>query len=245
LSVSKNDSVDPLIIGNETIYTIRISNVGSTAVNNVVLSDPLPSGMIFKHAPSNCSVSGRVVRCVFPAIGVFGRAEAGIRVQAAGPAGAVTNSVTVTSSNAPTVSGSERTTIVAAQRVPDSRGANLMFKGILDIEPNDGSAESQIVVNGSASQQIANSGPRSLRVNAIFGKNVLEALPPVRSTRSGLWRFDFAGVAEFVPGSIRVESGQVVSIDGSAAVFRASSSTPAVRFSFELREPNQPGTRRD
>jgi hypothetical protein len=50
-----------------------------------------------------------------------------------------------------------------------------------------------------------------------------------------LWRFDFTGSAHFVPGSLRLVSGTVVSRDGRSIVVRMSGrSGERVRIEYEL-----------
>lgn len=56
------------------------------------------------------------------------------------------------------------------------------------------------------------------------------------SDRSGRWRFDFAGTPRFVPGSIRVESGQVLTLQASAVEFRVDESHQVVSFTADLED---------
>lgn len=51
LVLNKVDSVDPLAVGDNTIYTITVSNSGPSAAENVVVTDTLPTaGLLFKSA---------------------------------------------------------------------------------------------------------------------------------------------------------------------------------------------------
>lgn len=44
LVINKNDSVDPIAVGDETVYTIRVNNSGPSAAENVSVTDILPGG---------------------------------------------------------------------------------------------------------------------------------------------------------------------------------------------------------
>jgi hypothetical protein len=55
----------------------------------------------------------------------------------------------------------------------------------------------------------------------------------VRSGK-GLWRFDFLGSENFVPGSLKVKSGHVVSVDAHSVTFRINEPGERMEFGFEL-----------
>ena len=51
LVLNKTDSVDPLAVGDDTVYTITVTNSGPSAAENVVVTDTLPAtGLSFKSA---------------------------------------------------------------------------------------------------------------------------------------------------------------------------------------------------
>ena len=65
------------------------------------------------------------------------------------------------------------------------------------------------------------------------GKNVVEAF--ASSAGDGTWRFDFHAAEHFVPGSIRIDNGQVVFRDGYTVVFHVKAgSGERIVFSYEL-----------
>ena len=63
---------------------------------------------------------------------------------------------------------------------------------------------------------------------------MVEAQPVGPVKGEALWRFDFRGTEGFVSGSIRVESGQVVSRGGRQVVFRVSEPGERLKFTFDL-----------
>ena len=65
LSISKSDGVATVIAGNSTTYTIVLTNNGpSTEAAGVVLSDPIPAGMVGSTSDPDCGVPlGAVFTC--------------------------------------------------------------------------------------------------------------------------------------------------------------------------------------
>src|SRR5262249_9471313 len=67
LSIKKTDSPDPIVEGNNLTYTIKVTNpnpMGGADATNVVVTDPLPSGVDFVSATGgNCHKSGNTVTC--------------------------------------------------------------------------------------------------------------------------------------------------------------------------------------
>ena len=50
VSVTKTDSPDPVIVGNNLTYTLNVHNAGPTAAAAVTLTDPLPAGLTLVSA---------------------------------------------------------------------------------------------------------------------------------------------------------------------------------------------------
>ncbi|MEM7243087.1 MAG: SdrD B-like domain-containing protein [Pseudomonadota bacterium] len=68
LLVQKSDSVDPLPLGDNTVYTLTVRNLGPSAAQNVALTDTLPpSGLEFVAATPDAGGS-----CTSPAVGSVG-----------------------------------------------------------------------------------------------------------------------------------------------------------------------------
>jgi hypothetical protein len=69
-------------------------------------------------------------------------------------------------------------------------------------------------------------------VPALPGDNLVEALVVDGKGRPGTWRFELAG--DVVPGSLRVEAGEVVQVMGDAIVFRMTGKA-GERIAFRFR----------
>ena len=100
LALSKTDSPDPVIVGNNLTYTINVSNNGPSNATGVIVTDTLPAGITFVSAiPSKGSCSGTTtVTCNLGTLNNAANASATIIVKptAAGPL-----------SNSASVSGTE------------------------------------------------------------------------------------------------------------------------------------------
>lgn len=79
LLVNKRDSVDPVAVGNDTTYTVTITNSGPSAAENVVMTDTMPTaGLTYQShtipADGSCSTvpasgsTGGTLSCSFPVI---------------------------------------------------------------------------------------------------------------------------------------------------------------------------------
>jgi hypothetical protein len=115
--------------------------------------------------------------------------------------------------------------------LPERENAFFEFRSFLEVEPLDGAVRGRILVNGVSAETVTNSGPFVHRLAGAPGENTVEASVE-EGGRSGFWRFDLA--SDGVPGSLRVEQGQVVFLDGQSVVFKLSGGEP-VRFTFRIR----------
>lgn len=100
-------------------------------------------------------------------------------------------------------------------------------------------ASGWISVNDGSTVTLPASSPHEQRVSARGGENVVSGR--VASERAGgsagRWRFDFRNAPNFVPGSLQVDSGQVLTLDRYGVVFQLTGDPPAaIRFRFRLQE---------
>lgn len=92
----------------------------------------------------------------------------------------------------------------------------------------------RILVNGQA-HAIDNSGPRVYWSKCNSGTNLIEAFLEPGLEADGFWEFNFRDTPNFVRNSLKVESGEVSSLDGQSVIFVVSNSNQRIRFSFELK----------
>jgi uncharacterized repeat protein (TIGR01451 family) len=70
LGLSKYDALDPVLTGETLTYTLVVTNAGPTLSADVVLTDPLPAGVIFLRAvPDYCEGQSPVI-CKLGTVGV-------------------------------------------------------------------------------------------------------------------------------------------------------------------------------
>ena len=105
--VNKSDSVDPVAVGDDTIYTITVTNAGPSASENVVMTDSMPPSLVTyqSHTVSGSGVCGTVpavgstggtLQCTWPTI-LEGDSET-VTITARGVAkGTVDNNVAISS----------------------------------------------------------------------------------------------------------------------------------------------------
>ncbi|MBI1741721.1 DUF11 domain-containing protein [Candidatus Acetothermia bacterium] len=104
LAVTKTDSPDPVIAGNNLTYTLNVTNNGPDNAGGVIVTDTLPGGVTFISAvPSqgSCSQSAGVVTC---SLGIMANAASATITITVTPntTGTITNTAQVTGDEADT-----------------------------------------------------------------------------------------------------------------------------------------------
>ena len=94
LSVTKADSPDPVLLGQEFSYTFTVSNSGPSYDTLVSLADTLPAGVRFASASQSCTELGGSVTCTIGTLGSGDTSTASIIVTAVST-GDITNTATV------------------------------------------------------------------------------------------------------------------------------------------------------
>ena len=136
LSLTKQESRDPVMVGNPLSYTLTVSNVGPSAASNVTLTDSLPAALTYSSAtPSQgtCSFSAPTVTCN---LGTLSSAATATVVLAVVPntTGMITNtaSVTATESDSNTANNSaSETTKVSTLPSINGRVTGASVSGVL------------------------------------------------------------------------------------------------------------------
>jgi hypothetical protein len=229
-------------------YTVTVGNLGTGTANGVVVAiSRSPAGALsfLGSSGATCSALGALVACNFPNVPGGQNRTAGVSFQAV-QVGTVNVGASVSSSNEPSANqgnntGSDSTLIVAALRDARSEETGLTFQSSLALTPPVGSVRARIVVNDSRAEETG--GPARIHtMKGLSGENRMEAVLFNRDSR-GSWRFDFSGTRAFVRGSLRVESGDVESVDGTSLGFRVSPGMGPIRFTFVLEDQAPAGPR--
>jgi uncharacterized repeat protein (TIGR01451 family) len=98
LSITKTDSDDPVLAGNNLTYTVTVSNAGPSDAQNVVVTDTLPAGVTFVSTNGCAEDPNGVPTCGLGNIAAGGSAQYTITVTVdSSTTGTITNSATVAS----------------------------------------------------------------------------------------------------------------------------------------------------
>ncbi|HYE64248.1 MAG TPA: Calx-beta domain-containing protein, partial [Pyrinomonadaceae bacterium] len=110
LSVMMADSPDPVTAGNFITYTITVANNGPDNATGVTLSDTLPAGSSFVSASAGCSASSGVVTCSLGSIANGANKVTTITATAPITSGMISNTVSVSGTEADPDTGNNTTT---------------------------------------------------------------------------------------------------------------------------------------
>ena len=124
-----------------------------------------------------------------------------------------------------------------ASREPTLRATDVMFTSELELPEGNEGIRARVSINNAGVVTTTAAVRQQHRLRGRSGENVIEGRLVSEASGPGRWRFDFSGAANFVAGSLRVDSGQVLAVDSHSVVFRLTGkSGPFVRFRFRLSE---------
>jgi uncharacterized repeat protein (TIGR01451 family) len=218
-------------------YTVGIANVGSATATAVEVEDQLPATFLSVSPPNLCApFPGNLLRCFNLVIPAGQSVTLTIRVQSPSSQTTLRNTARAWWGNprqGPAVSNTVSTSV--RLRTDEPGGGRIAVKTFLDIEPYDGRSRGRVVFNGSEAFEVENRSPVIHHVAAGDGDNTVEGTVLASPDRSrGFWRFDFSAAGRFDPGSLRVESGQVYSMDERSVTFSVAEGS-LVRFRYGIR----------
>jgi uncharacterized repeat protein (TIGR01451 family) len=117
LAINMGDHPDPVKVGKNLTYTIRVANTGSAMATGVQVTDTLPKGVNFVSASPGCSIKGRTITCTIPSLAPDEKATLQITVQPTVPGG-LRNTVSVTANEHPRREDVARTRVIPKGPAP-------------------------------------------------------------------------------------------------------------------------------
>ena len=122
-----------------------------------------------------------------------------------------------------------------ANREPTLRARDVTFTSALELPDGSEGVSARIKINDAGVVTTTASSRQQHRLRGRSGENVIEGRLVSEASGPGRWRFDFSGAVNFVAGSLRVDSGQVLVRESHSVVFRVTGKPgPIVRFRFRL-----------
>ncbi|MGD8750619.1 MAG: DUF11 domain-containing protein [Anaerolineales bacterium] len=99
LALTKSDTSDPVVVGDDVTYSLMVSNNGPDAADNIVLTDSLPGSTTFASATPDQGSCGETAGVVTCNLGILaGSGSVGITITAStSTTGTLTNNASVTS----------------------------------------------------------------------------------------------------------------------------------------------------
>jgi uncharacterized repeat protein (TIGR01451 family) len=161
ISVTKSDSADPAVAGEELTYTLQVNNAGPNPATDIVLTDTLPAGVSYVSDNRSCGHIGGVVTCDLGELLASGSASVQIvvlvdadLVHVAGGPTSITNAASVSKNGPdPDLTDNSVNEMTAVLAVADL--------DLVDVEPLDAVPEVIIGedVEVTVRTEVANHGP--------------------------------------------------------------------------------------
>ena len=110
LSITKADSPDPVVAGNDLTYTMTVTNNGPSNSTGGTVTDVLPAGLTFSSS-SDCTEAAGTVTCAIGALGVGGsQIVSFVATVDPGQTAAISNTATVAANETDPTSGNDSAT---------------------------------------------------------------------------------------------------------------------------------------
>jgi len=225
--------------------TIVVKNHGPSTARNVALHDTVPSGYISVRRPPRCNEISGAIECD------LGNMESGasIEIVHALRHGFIFDEDTLRRLEpfpGATVSSDTADPGIGNNQAVYDFGLLTCFdedlrteQGQVEIQSRlelaSGVANGRLQINGDRSVVVPGGAPAIVRLQAAPGGNRIEARILGAPDSDGTWTLSFARTERFVPGSLRVESGDVVGTGPDTITFRVRrGETPPLRLSFQI-----------
>jgi uncharacterized repeat protein (TIGR01451 family) len=162
LSITKTDSPDPVVAGNNLTYTIRVTNPnpsGGNDATNVVVTDNLPSGVDFVSATGGtCQRTGNTVTCELGQVNAATTATVTIVVKTK-KEGTLSNTATVASPEDAVLSNNSATaTTTVTKKAGKPKGkascATPTITGTAGDDVVNGTSKADVIVTFTGNDQV-------------------------------------------------------------------------------------------
>lgn len=127
------------------------------------------------------------------------------------------------------------TTNVTPLRAQREAAVTLEFESEITVPGSNSTVEGQIVLNQTTAVQVVSGARRIHHYQVVESQIRVDGTVNTDLRTRGHWRFEFGGSPAFLPGSIKVLSGEVLSLAGTSVVFAVHSDAAPVQFTFELK----------
>jgi uncharacterized repeat protein (TIGR01451 family) len=230
-------------------YTLQVTNLGPNAAGAVELRDALAADLTptsLTSSTGSCGVVARVVTCDLGTLtaGSAATVRLEVDVRPGVPENTVvTNAATVQSVSAdpaPSNNQAIETTVLlrpsplaidGGRTRSESTGS---FVSTLSSPRGDGSTSGTIRVGQSHSDIVNDTSSFHHRFRSPSESIVVEGVIQ-RGSPESRWRFDFSSDPRFAPGSIEVQQGEVLGVEGGTVTFRLGGQPgERIRFSYRL-----------
>ncbi len=221
-------------VGVQFPYNITITNTGSSPASGITMTDTLPGSLVivlvtFTANADNCGQAANTVTCTAATLapGASFTVTITVRPTSAGSITNVANVVTVSPSES---SSASRSTAVALRALRE-----LHAEFLSEIQSASSSqVQASIEMNGLGTSITQGAGPSRHRMKPQPGPNVLAGFAAGSDLEGALWRLDFSATEGFVPGSLAVEAGEVVSASSHTVIFRLTGVETRIRVRFRI-----------
>ncbi len=132
-------------------------------------------------------------------------------------------------------SGNDSRTVSTRVTLKTGEAFETSFLSEIDSETG-AEVRASIEMNGLSLSPPTGRGQSLHRMTPQPGTNVVTLYAASRELEGALWKIDYSRTEGFVPGSISVDSGEVVSSSPRAVTFRLAGSETRIRFRFEMEQ---------
>ncbi len=194
VGVSQSGAPNPAVVGQNVVYTLRITNAGPSLASSLTVTDALPSNVTFVSASPGCINLGNAISCTIPSLGAGGVSNISVTVKPIA-IGTLTNTVSVSASPAD----------------PDSSDNFSLSTIPVDLPPGITTQPTNqvTIVAGSANFYVGATGTAPLAYQWTFGGSALPgattsalALANVQSSQAGNYAVVVANAVGSVTSSV-------------------------------------------